>query len=279
MMTKRGYAATSKRNVRRTAKRGVSGWFIFFLIADLLVFGGFGLMYSESKGWENALEQAQEVQAIGPDTSGIVAVTGPMQSVLPARDEHLADDYALLVKQEREWSCNSRKCAYTIRYISTVGSTEGLTINGIPLMSSVYRLTDQPIILGEEVLSQSGQTVEDRQVLILEPKGKALSYEGIAWGQQVTVVGEAKEGKLVPMQFPNGSDAVTFAGMTPHHPSEEVEMPKAGYVVGDSLEAVRGHEAGMQHSLAWAALFAAVLFVPATLFTAPWPDRSRRRRG
>lgn len=264
--------------IRSNRERRVSWWFLFFLLADLLVFGGFAVMYSESIGWEKVLKNATPVKAISPETSGIVAVTGAIHSSAPAKDEYLAQSYALLVKEDRNWSCNSRKCRYVAVMTSTVSDVNGLSVNGIPLQPSVFRLTglDLPLL---DSLRDSNQIVENNNILVVNPKETARSYAGVRDGDEVTVIGEAVDGQLKPMAFPAGTDSFLYAGLAPYAPKDMPERIERGYVVGTSLEAIIEHELNMQSSVIWTLLIVGLLLLPVTLLFAPWPKSRRSRAG
>ncbi|MDT8977437.1 hypothetical protein RQP50_14460 [Paenibacillus sp. chi10] len=258
-----------------TKPRRVSGWFIFFLLTDLLVFGGFAIMYSESNGWEKGLQNAVPVETVTPEMTGIVAITGTLTSRNPALDEHLASSYALLVKEDRRWSCNSRNCSYVTTMTTTVGNVNGLSVNGIPLQPSVFRLTDLTVPLHEGTLRNPNEEVENNRVLVVAPKETALSYGGVPNGEEVTILGQAEEGQLKPMSFPNGTDSVLYGGLPPYAPKDKPETIERGYVVGSSLDAIIAHEKNMQNDVIWTVLIVGLLLLPVTLLLAPWPKKQR----
>lgn len=260
-----------------TKTRKIRGWFLFFLLADILIFSGFAIIYSESKGWERDIKHAVAVQTITADTSGIVAIKGALKSSAPARDDDLTDSYAILVKEDRNWSCNSRKCRYVAVMTSTIGDVNGLSVNGISLQPSVFRLTGLEVPLLEGSLRDSDQTVENGNILVVSQKETARSYAGVRNGEEVTVIGEAVDGQLKPMAFPEGTDSVLYAGLAPYVPKDMPERIESGYVVGSSLEAIIEHELNMQNSVIWTLLIVGLLLLPVTLLFAPWP-RSRRSR-
>jgi len=261
-----------------TKPRRVSGWFIFFLLTDLLVFGGFAIMYSESKGWEKELQNAVPVETVTPEMTGVVAITGTLTSRNPALDEHLASSYALLVKEDRRWSCNSRNCSYVTTMTTTVGDVNGLSVNGIPLQPSVFRLTDLTVPLHEGTLRNPDEEVENNRVLVVAPKETALSYAGVPNGDEVTILGQAEEGQLKPMSFPNGTDSVLYGGLPPYAPKDKPETIERGYVVGSSLDAIIAHEKNMQNDVIWTVLIVGLLLLPVTLLLAPWPKKQRGSR-
>ncbi|SYX84314.1 hypothetical protein [Paenibacillus alvei] len=262
-----------------TKSRRVSGWFIFFLLTDLLVFGGFAIMYSESSGWEKELQNAVPVETVTPDMTGIVAITGTLTSRNPALDEHLASSYALLVKEDRRWSCNSRNCSYVATMTTTVGDVNGLSVNGIPLQPSVFRLTDLTVPLHEGTLRNPDEEVENNRVLVVAPKETALSYAGVPNDEEVTILGQAEEGQLKPMSFPSGTDSVLYGGLPPYVPKDKPETIESGYVVGSSLNAIIAHEKNMQKDVIWIVLIVGLLLLPVTLLLAPWPKIQRGSRG
>jgi hypothetical protein len=258
-----------------TRSRRVSGWFIFFLLTDLLVFGGFAIMYSESNSWEKELQNAVPVETVTPEMTGIVAITGTLTSRNPALDEHLASSYALLVKEDRRWSCNSRNCSYVATMTTTVGDVNGLSMNGIPLQPSVFRLTDLTVQLHEGTLRNPDEEVENNRVLVVAPKETAQSYAGVPNGEKVTILGQAEEGQLKPMSFPNGTDSVLYGGLPPYAPKDKPETIERGYVVGSSLNAIIAHEENMQNDVIWTVLIVGLLLLPITLLLAPWPKKQR----
>ena len=258
-----------------TKSRRVSGWFIFFLLTDLLVFGGFAIMYSESNSWEKGLQNAVPVETVTPEMTGIVAITGTLTSRNPALDEHLASPYALLVKEDRRWSCNSRNCSYVATMTTTVGDVNGLSVNGIPLQPSVFRLTDLTVPLDEGTLRKPNEEVENNRMLVVAPKETALSYAGVPNGEEVTILGQAEEGQLKPMSFPNGTDSVLYGGLPPYAPKDKPEAIERGYVVGSSLNAIIAHEKNMQKDVIWTVLIVGLLLFPVTLLLAPWPKKQR----
>lgn len=275
-MTNQRHRVTQRKG---TEARKISGWFLFFLLADILIFSGFAIIYSESKGWERDIQNTIPVQEITANTSGLVAIKGTLTSSAPVRDEYLSDPYALLVKEERNWSCNSRKCRYVAVMTSTVGDVNGLSVNGIPLQSSVFRLTGLDVPLLGDSLRDSNHTVENGNILVVNPKETARSYAGVRDGEEVTVIGEAVDGQLKPMAFPEGTDSVLYAGLAPYAPKDMPERIDRGYVVGSSLEAIIEHELDMQNSVIWTLLIVGLLLLPVTLLFAPWPKSRRSRAG
>ncbi|WP_268623487.1 hypothetical protein [Paenibacillus alvei] len=274
-MTKLRHQGTTGKVTR---SRRVSGWFIFFLLTDLLVFGGFAIMYSESNAWEKELQNAVPVETVTPEMTGIVAITGTLTSRNPALDEHLASSYALLVKEDRRWSCNSRNCSYVTTMTTTVGDVNGLSVNGIPLQPSVFRLTNLTVPLHEVTLRNPNEEVENNRVLVVAPKESALSYAGVPNGEEVTILGQAEEGQMKPMSFPNGKDSVLYGGLPPYAPKDKPETIERGYVVGSSLDAIILHEKNMQSDVIWTVLIVGLLLLPVTLLLAPWPKKQQGSR-
>lgn len=170
------------------------------------------LIYSNTSRVISIIKNAEPVERLTEDKTGIVRVEGAAVSEKLMTDEGmLRREYALLQKEPFNWTCSRSGCDYKIDDSESTKIWGEMTVNGVHIKAERYQFYSNWLPLNAATVEDNHffnihERTSPRPLIEVDQKSMAYGYHAISPGDWVTVIGEAKQGELQPIALPGNED-------------------------------------------------------------------------
>ncbi len=224
----------------KTRKRNRSGsfWLRFFKFLGFFVLAGLLLLYWDSARLSAIISNASLVNQVTPDTHGIIRLEGTAEGIPTVTDEgKLRNRYALLQKDRFQWGCSKSACSYKWSEDRQPNVWGSFMIDGVNVQSEWFRFYSNWLPLDfttveQEQWSNIYEGGSSRPLLVESPKKTAFGYHTVTPGEQITVIGRARNGRLEPFALPGkGEQSVILIGTNIERMLSAERKTQIGYAV------------------------------------------------
>lgn len=246
---------TYKRKYPNSPKKKTNGKFWIRLLEGIgwIFFIGMLLLYWDSSRLISIIIHSKPVTQLSADMTGIVRLEGVAISETAVTDEGtLRQKYAMLQKEPFRWECSRSGCEYKLNDSLNPKIWGGLTVNGLDIQAERYHFYTNWLPLNIETVESDHlfriyEGGSSRPLLVEKSKSTAYGYYAVSSGDWITVIGQAKNGRLEPFAFPGNEDMQPVI------------------LIGDSLERMVSKEKGIRTAYMVVGIFVMLLLLPKTI--------------
>lgn len=209
-----------KQKHRRSKKKKSVSWgqvlaeVIGWIVLAAMLLG----IYDSSKTISVILD-AKPIAQLSADTTGIVRLEGPAASEQEITEQGtLRHTYALLQKELFNWECGGRgRCDYKRDQGAIPKISGSISVNDIEVQADRYLFYKSWIPLDSRTVEadhffriyEGGTT---RPLLVEEHESTAYGYHAVSLGEQITVIGNAVNGRIEPFSISGNDEPAVLIG-------------------------------------------------------------------
>ncbi len=205
------YTYQRKHPKRPKKKQSISWGLLLFEAIGWIVLAGAAVMVWYTSSLISIITDSTPVTQLTKDMTGIVRLEGEVVTEGAYTEEGvLQETYALLQKEPFRWECSRSGCDFKLNDKEAPAVWGSLSVNGQEIQADRYQFYSSWLPLDYRTVEPDqvfrvDEIGSSRPLLVKNPKSTAYGYHAVSSGDWITVIGQARNGRLQPFTLP-GSD-------------------------------------------------------------------------